>query len=416
MLIFKPYSNLILFISGSSLPFHPQLCFAHGLHLGVQDFLYEKLDTVELPIDDDDNIDIVEISDGLFEVVEQAPLERAISNTLHLRDLVKKVRQAMQYFQNSPTRREVFLEKHVQKDKNGKTLGPVTDVKTRWSSTFHMLERFCVIQKGLEMALMEAKSNIRFSVSEINDIKDLMKSLRCVSVALEKIGARSANLLLADSMISFVLNELERYGEMGRSLFMAILKRVNQRRSVASSALQLLQNNFSNKLHPQLIVHSDEDIDQFILSTWNRIKGDDSFNSHESPIIFEEDREDDLEDSMEKRASQYAEEPSNKTQPLVDATIEAELYELRMLQRRGPKCEELLTYLSSIQPTSVECERSFSVAGRMCNKINSSLGDEAIFALGLVYSVLSAEEKKEEEEAAKIQEQEKCGVSKSTAK
>lgn len=51
--------------------------------------------------------------------------------------------------------------------------------------------------------------------------------------------------------------------------------------------------------------------------------------------------------------------------------------------------------MKNIQVSSVESERSFSVAGRMCNKLRSRLGDDALSDLTMLYYYYKSTNKSE---------------------
>ena len=64
--------------------------------------------------------------------------------------------------------------------------------------------------------------------------------------------------------------------------------------------------------------------------------------------------------------------------------IKREMEYFETVNVRGKYLGRAFEYLSTIQPTSVESERAFSVAGLFCTKIRSRLNDETLDALCLL--------------------------------
>lgn len=62
-----------------------------------------------------------------------------------------------------------------------------------------------------------------------------------------------------------------------------------------------------------------------------------------------------------------------------------EMRSFKKTKIRGVKLEMMYHNMKGIQVSSVESERSFSVAGRYCNKMRSSLGDESLNCLTLLH-------------------------------
>lgn len=62
-----------------------------------------------------------------------------------------------------------------------------------------------------------------------------------------------------------------------------------------------------------------------------------------------------------------------------------EMRNFKKTKIRGVKLEMVYQNMKGIQVSSVESERSFSVAGRYCNKMRSSLGDESLNSLTLLH-------------------------------
>lgn len=238
-------------ISGTNVPFQHQLCFAHGLHLAVCDFLYKSLpfSSVETVNNDEDTTDEDRDCEETFDVLPEDNAPREITDEFELGATITKVRASVLKFKNSPVRCDEILERHLPKDANNKTYSLILDVKTRWSSTFAMLERFEKVQEGLQRALFEMKLDVYFPPAELKVISKLTKLLKCVSVTLSAICGRKMTLINVDSRITSLLSKINDGTEMGAALADKIAARINERRTVASSAMQFVFNGQENNVH-----------------------------------------------------------------------------------------------------------------------------------------------------------------------
>lgn len=356
-------------------------------------------------ITNDDPIDVEDDCEEVLQIIEQDPdTPREINSHYKLDTIIEKVRGSIREFKYAPVKRDDLLDKYLPKDKSGKTYSLLMDMKTRWSSTFKMLERFELVSEGLRLALIANKSKIQFQAEELAVITMLNKYLKCVSVTLTAICSRSATLINVDNRITALLTRLDDGTAMGTAFAKCVAKRINERRTVASSALQFVFEDKKSVLHPLIIQHSDTEIDSFLVDLNEKVN---SPPSPSSPLLNPSDvntidtstessngiDEDDFESYSNALDSSLSSKPPKKA---LDG-IEEEIVAMRLSKIRGPLLKKLCDVLLSIQVTSVEAERSFSVGGRICTKINSRLGDESINALSLLYSRFRADEIDEEE-------------------
>lgn len=102
-----------------------------------------------------------EDENGAFAVeTMQSNTEFEVSNNYGLSDIISKVRDCVKVFHFSPVKKDT-LDQHVRSD-HGKEIGVILECKTRWNSTFEMVERFLKIRVSLVKALADG-SNIQFS-------------------------------------------------------------------------------------------------------------------------------------------------------------------------------------------------------------------------------------------------------------
>lgn len=386
---------------GRESPFIHQQCIAHGLHLAVTDVLYQKRPIVleaapnnELRnLNEEEEIIQPEEDEMPHEegfAMELVAEEEEINEEFNLKSLIEKVRQVVYTFKGHPAR-IIYLHKHAMEDQ-GQELGLLADCKTRWSSTHDMLERVMRIKGSVAKALVDVKlPALTFSDVEIASLQVISSELRIVRDTLKFLCSRDNNLLTMDSALSFMLKKMKVDTPFGRALFNSTIKRINERRTIASSALQYLHDGGANVLHPSFKVHSMFKIEQFIVALWNRLHGeenldgagDENINSTSStqiagPTNFMEMLRQTVKGECEERS-----QGENGSGSLHE--LKQELKNFKKTKIRGPKLEFLYTNMKNLQVSSVESERSFSVSGRLCNKLRSSLGDDALSALTILF-------------------------------
>lgn len=112
------------------MPLFHQLCYAHGLHLAVCDFLYKSLpfeDPGKILINSDvDPIDTSDDCEQTFNVIVEEEAEREVTDKFELSAIVKKVRASVLHFKHSPTKIDTILAKHLPSDGNNKTYSLTT--------------------------------------------------------------------------------------------------------------------------------------------------------------------------------------------------------------------------------------------------------------------------------------------------
>lgn len=386
------------------MPFTHQLCIAHGLHLAVQDFLYKTASVVSESAfierddfqdqyndeEDDSPFIIFGDDDAAQEITDEIKLQG-----VNLKEVVAKIRKGVMAFKSSPVKTDDVLSRWLPKDKNNKTYSLIMDVKTRWSSTQKMMERFMLVHTGLEVALIKENVDVRFNATEITLIRDVSKVLGTVSFTLEKLCSRTATLVNVDSRITALLYDLNEGSAISKELARRIATRINERRTVASSAIQLTMNGGRNVLSQQIKKHTKKEIRTYLKEVWERIKPKENESpSGEVNVTLPVSSETE-HDSFEKKSNALDKAQSVSVSQKVHKDLDSEIDDLENFLVRGPKIIQIFEWLSTIQATSVEAERNFSVSGRACNKINSRLGDDSIFALSFLYSLFRAAEDKE---------------------
>lgn len=148
-----------------------------------------------------------------------------------------------------------YLHKHGMEDR-GEELGLLADCKARWGSTHDMLERIVILNAPVAKALIGAKlPSLAFTNVEIASLEVVSSELRVVRDTLKFLCSRDNNLLAMDSAFTCMLNNMNVDTPFGRALVDATIKRINERRTIASSVMQYLDGGV-NVLHASFKGHS----------------------------------------------------------------------------------------------------------------------------------------------------------------
>ena len=389
---------------GKLLKADQQLCYAHGIHLAVTDVLYKKKNiegtapteasgelmfTSNYDNDDEDSEEEDASGDD-----EEPEMVESISS------VIAKVRKTIAIFRNSPTKYESTLKIYTIQE-HGKELQLQKDCKTRWNSLLSMLERFYLLKNCIEKALIDLKSNVKFSKEEYDLVSDLIHALQPVKAAVDLLCRRDATLLTAEVALKFMLGKLkEQNSVICKEMMLALLARVEQRRTAASGVLQYLHN--SNPAVAQFEMFrlpNQTSLRKFIkdrlsshppsIGQNTHVNFGDEYESRQenapnrnaAASSTAQELKDELQQALEQCQSEETAVRSSAEQEITLVTIKKEMSVYEGNGYRGPILQRIRQHLLTVPPTSVESERAFSVAGNFCTKIRSRLGDNSIDAL-----------------------------------
>ncbi len=223
---------------GGLAPFLLQLCFSHGIHLGVCDILYRAKehqpgDTISPGGDSSGEEDDHE---------EEEEDENGAEVRAELHEAITKVRKISKIFRRSPKKNEV-LQKYV-KEERGEELSLMLDSKTRWNSLLAMVERYLKIQRSVAKALIDLEVNIVISEEEVGLLSSLATALQSVEMASKELAKRTCTLLTAEGTFNFLISTLENLETaISGDLLCSLKDRIGKRRQVAViSLLRYLHN------------------------------------------------------------------------------------------------------------------------------------------------------------------------------
>lgn len=387
---------------GDLLPIESQLCYAHGIHLAVCDVLYK---THDLPLA---SFTIVEGSgdvedeefDEVFTVNEDYDeLQVVVKEFSNLAKLLDAVRKVVKLFRKSPTKMEDHFVKHLREEGMNPDLSLLLDCPTRWNSMLTMVERFLKVQLPIEKSFISIKAKERLTFEDWFLLSNIAGCLRPVAIGLTRLCARDANLLTADTVLTATLNRLEKGQDpFSKAVVNALVTRINQRRTIFSDVLQYLDNRSTTVVYSRLKRYAKGDITNVLIKLAKRLSGDSpsiSNNSQSEDLIIMDDetesdddegRElDDFAEEVDRLLSAQTNTAKNVKTGSENVSIEEKMNrELEFFEDTGHRGDLLeLSYraLQTIAATSAEAERNFSIAGRRCNHLRTSLSDASLDAL-----------------------------------
>lgn len=363
-----------------------QLCYAHGLHLAVVDVLYKNTPSVcteeELSSSEDD--------DFLFESLEMGlrVKHNNITERFCIKPVIEKARKKVRMFRKSPTKNDI-LQSYVKQEK-GKELKLILDCTTRWNTRFEMCQRFSNLEIPVKKALIDLKLQA-FSDEEFYLVKQIINTLNPVKITLEALCRNDMTLCEADAALAFMIKEiLTTNCELSKDLYNSLSNRIQERRTMYSTLSNFLKNpnkisDFDNKLDMVLLK---KEIKLLISRFTKSAVLNNSMISHE---IDDSISDEDLEDhdvSIVKKLNKSPVKSLKSEVNDIDTQLTKEINLFQSEAIRGKYLQDAYNYLETILPTSVNCERFFSTAANVGNKIRSRLSDEKLNTLIFLRSYL----------------------------
>jgi hypothetical protein len=139
----------------------------------------------------------------------------------NIKGVIEKVQKLAVLFKRSPLKNDKLQEHVKMSGMNEKSL--ILDSKTRWSSLYEMCERFTNLKIAIQKTLIDLNLEIKFTENDFKLIEEISKCLKPVKMMVEMLCKRESNLITANSVLEFTINELKCQGsklsnEMAKSL------------------------------------------------------------------------------------------------------------------------------------------------------------------------------------------------------
>lgn len=344
-----------------------------------------QVESVTEPEQDNEEDDLT--AEFLVEYVEM-PETIQIRQEFGLSGLISKVRTIVKLIKNSPTKIDDIFHKHCRDD-NHKELSLLLGVKTRWNSTFDMIERCLLLSSSINKTLVDIKkTHLLLTREEIDALQSLTVNLSAIKDTTVALSSRKATLITLDTAIKLLLESFDTTTAIGVALRDSVVKRINERRTITSDVLQYLHNKGRNSVHPLITKKPRKDIISFI-RTW--ASGLSILSDSEEALIHLEPEETSSASYTDRLKSLIAQEAiegviSDEQIDEFETDIDSDLRIYENTNKKRPQLTQLHNNLLSVQVTSVEAERNFSSAGLICNRLRSQLGDDSLNALSFLHS------------------------------
>lgn len=288
--------------------------------------------------------------------------------------MFKKVRTIVKFFRKSSVKNEI-LQKYVVADSNTE-MKLILDCRTRWSSLFAMLERFIKIYPSIKKALIDLDEEQMLDQIDISLINRVIKVLGPIKMAVDKLCRVENNLYDTSLIIEKLFEILSKSSDqhLGLLSIRDLSEELNKRRSIEYNALELLESKKINNLRRDFYL-------EYFLDMINRLdkKTDEPERVPESERVPETERE--LDENSLDEFDSYIKLKKQKVNLVEDAKkiqIETELSLLISGGELGAHLRRVHNQLLIAKSTSVDSERTFSIAGNYCTKIRSSLSDQSL--------------------------------------
>ena len=258
-----------------------QACFAHGLDLVVRkvvfgpkalafdvDVLQPDRSGVESDSDDDDDDedDDDEDEDDDDSQSDDVGVEATDSDNenehqrseyvrISLGKVVKRLRKTARKFKRSPKLMDELRRTTAKEEFNRKSLRIKLDCRTRWYSTFQMIERALLILPALNSVLC------RFATPIPHDdalaLRKIAEALQPFKRAIVTLCSIDSTLSHADKVFLCLLNDLQAIGtELADILSENVISELRKRRTILSSVLGLLEHPGYEFKMEQVLGHS----------------------------------------------------------------------------------------------------------------------------------------------------------------
>lgn len=398
-----------------------QLCYAHGIQLGVIDVIYKKKenndpednlqnDNVGTRQANDEENELLDIDEETEDINESEGFDCILPTVeVHLvpeyDDLIRKVRKTVKLFRKSPTKNDV-LQKYISNE-FGKNMQLVLDCKTRWSSLADMISRFNKLKTCVSKAFIDVNlgtnPNYAFSEEEYVALVELEHVFQPIKLAVEVLCRRDSDLITAETTLRFMVRKLENLTTpIAQKLADAMRTRIRERRTIMTAALFYLRdsaqydedfkslvNDNTFSLPPKTLVK--KEIKRLIERLYVQNQSSSSTSLDAFVTVVDDDIDDitplsaaanttlSLDEELEMiLKARPQERPSCATGSLFDKQIRQEINLYESGGAKGHHLQSVYQCLSSVVPTSVEAERAFSAAGYIARNIRSQLADNTL--------------------------------------
>ncbi|XP_073820237.1 uncharacterized protein [Musca autumnalis] len=343
-------------------------CWNHAIHLAVIVVLYSKNEVV---VSESETESTEDDEDYQYDINET--FKHAVNHT----------RKIVNLFKRSPLK-NACLQKYAIEELN-KEVHLIVDVKTRWNSMVAKIQQFLKLKTPIKKTLKYFELAHLWEQANIPILEVLVNILNPIKEAVEALSRRDTNLLVADAVLSVLCDQLATIDHfISKELLESIQSRISSRRDhKLISLMKYLRDadslDSSNVPKRELRAYA-EQLYGRLFNTINletEPRNENDLLEHGNDTSF---------GNKLKEAIANAKANPNKSKPNHKVFFRKEIALYEVSKSRTNKLENLYNALLSIKPTSVECERTFSIAGNFCTKIRNRMSSELLNALVILKS------------------------------
>lgn len=340
-------------VLGHLLPFENQLCFNYGINSAVLEVFFIKIEDYYDSDEEDDEEDDDE-DDSLDDVLQiDEPESLPMKSVYH--DIIQTVRNYFRIFQKSP------LKFAKLKLNLGKDVTLIVNCKTKWNSILQMLEQFDDLKVVIKSTMLELDDDYDDNI-EVK-IFEIIECLRPVQEAMKKLSSPACNLLIAEAICIYLLTALEKLNtKVGFNLFNSMKMHIEECRNVELISTMIFLH--SGK-YPQ-------DNQRFKYANKQTIKN--KINELHARLISTGEIYETPTSTNESNLNQTIDQFLRKN---ISMIIDNDIKVFEWTKIRSEKLENIWGALETIQASSTEEERTFSVSRNMGKtNIRSRLSEE----------------------------------------
>ncbi len=283
------------------------------------------------------------------------------------------------------------LRSYVKSTDNKERTSLILDSKTRWKSLVAMLERYLELRMPVEKTLIDYKVKNPVSEAENVAVNNIVRALKPVEVGSVNLCSRDSTLLSAEGVFSFIFQELNGQDTVfSKKIRDALIYRLNERRQKGLvGLLKYIKTGKNDKVNRAYDLQPLPNTSALLVTAKHlvtRLTGkNDEIAMPESELSDSECQNEELSQSLVEKLDSAIKKQVTSCQHSTTSTSARSLSkEFDMFNLTGEKTanlHNLLEWLESVPPTSVESERAFSAAGLFVTRLRTRLSDRSVNCL-----------------------------------
>ena len=300
------------------------------------------------------------------------------------KEALRYVRSISKYFRKSPMKNSVLQD--IIKSHEGCELKLLLDIRLRWNSILPMIKRYLQVKNYIFESLEHFDCTEKFSSLHDDTLLEFVEVLEPVQHVVLTLSSANSNLIVAEASMDYLLKKLTVLdSNLSRKMFQCIQTRYLDRRNKDIVSLMMFLQSGSYPQSNDLFEYSSKYV---IKQRANEIA------SRMLPIEVSsaEKQQDSAPNAAVENFPQESElqrvihefmKPSKRCET-GDLTKDFRI--LEATKQKSSRLTDIQNALFSLQPTSTECERAFSVAGIFKNKLRNRMSPEKLnYLLWLKY-------------------------------